>query len=387
MTYNLLKFPDGVQGIDRKVDLRYILQEYQPDIFSVCELQSESGADTILEYCLQTQDNRYSAASFEYNTSGYYQDLNNMLYYNNKKFQLVSQKIIKTYLRDINRYTLRLLTQNTNESPVYIDVYVAHLKSSDGIDNQNKRADMVQDFVDDLDTLPSDHYVIFTGDFNMYFSNEPAYQEIINTDNSILMKDPLLSEGLGNWHNNTLFTKYHTQSTHSNSSNDYVGGGLDDRFDFIFLSNNFFSSTSLNYIDGSYQVFGNNGNCFNKRINDASCTGEFSMETRNHLYNMSDHLPITVKFQTNSTLRIDKSFVEINIYINEGNPVNNTISFNGEIENGMQLTIFDLTGKIIYKEKNYIKNSIISLANIKPGIYFAKFNNKNKNQLIRFIKN
>jgi len=386
MTYNLLKFPDGATGIDRKVDLRYILQEYQPDIFSVCELQSEDGSDTIINYCLQTQDNRYSAANFDYNHSGYYQDLNNMLYYNRRKLELVSQTYIRTDLRDINRYTLKLLTQDADNNPVYIEVYVAHLKASQGTDNENKRLYMVEDFVTDLSNIPQDHYVIFTGDFNMYSSNEPAYQKIINTSNSIILKDPLGSAGLGSWSNNTNFSLYHTQATHTLSDNDFVGGGLDDRFDFIFLSENYFNAGPLKFVNGSYKVFGNNGNCFNKRVNDNSCSGEFSLETRNHLYNMSDHLPITLQLESETTLNLAEVGDRINIFINEGVPVIGNISFNGEIEPNTDLVIFDLSGKMILKKENYIKNSIISLTHIKPGIYFARFNNNNFTKIIRFIK-
>ncbi len=386
MTYNLLKFPNGVTGVDRKVDLRYILQEYQPDIFSVCELQDETGANTILDYCLQTQDNKYSAAVFEYNHSGYYQDLNNMLYYNNQKFDLVNQTYILTYLRDINRYTLKLLTPDHEENPIFIEVYVAHLKASSGEDNEDKRLDMVEDFIADLNSIPSDHFVIFTGDFNMYTSAEPAYQKIIDSQNPIIMKDPLLDSGIGNWDNSRDFEAQHTQSTHTVSENDYVGGGLDDRFDFIFLSENFFSSPDLSYSLNTYIPFGNNGNCFNKRINDTSCTGTFSLETRNHLYNMSDHLPITLELETTSTLAVEDFLSNPQIYINEGNPVGSFISFNGGIDTDTVLTIYDISGKQILKISHYIKNSTLSLETLKPGIYFAKFDTKNTTKLLRFIK-
>ncbi len=388
MTYNLLQFPDGATGIDRKEDLRYILQEYQPDIFSVCELQNEEGADTIIDYCLQTQDNKYSAADFEYNHSGLYQDLNNMLYYNNQKLDLVNQTYVETYLRDINRYTLKLRTsENDVTTPIYIEVYVAHLKSSTGDDNEDKRLSMVEDFTADLTNIPPEHYVIFTGDFNMYTSAEPAYQKIIDDQNAIIMKDPLLDQGIGSWSNNTDFEAQHTQSTHTVSENDFVGGGLDDRFDFIFLSENFFSSSDLTYVDNSYKPFGNNGNCFNKRVNDTSCTGEFSLETRNHLYNMSDHLPITLALETPYALSIEKQEQSLKIFINEGNPVGNFISFNGDIDEENNLTIYDISGKQIFQIHHYNKNSIISLETIKSGIYFAKFDTKNNTTLLRFIKN
>jgi len=385
MTYNVLHFPNDIDGIDRKEDLRYILQDYQPDIFSVCELNDENGADIILDYCLETPDNKYSAAVFEYNHSGNYPDLNNMFYYNNQKFELVNQTYILTYLRDINRYTLKLITPDTSQE-YYIEVYVAHLKASEGTDNEDKRLSMVEEFTNDLANIPPDHFVIFTGDFNMYDSYEPAYQEIIDTTNAIVMKDPLGEEGVGNWHNNSSFTLYHTQSTHTVSEDDYVGGGLDDRFDIIFLSQNFFSSTSpLKYIQGSYSAYGNNGDCFNKKINDASCTGDFSLETRNHLYNMSDHLPITAQLEFDGLLTAE-TYSRINIFINEGMPVTNHLSFNGDIEPGTKLEIFDMSGKQIFSIDPYEKNRRISVTHLKKGIYFAKFNQQNNTKIIRFIK-
>jgi hypothetical protein len=227
--------------------------------------------------------------------------------------------------------------------------------------------------------------VIFTGDFNMYYSNEPAYQKIIDPSNSIVLKDPLSSDGLGNWHNNLDFTLYHTQSTHSSSDNDFVGGGLDDRFDLIFLSENFFSSSSLTYKENSYAAYGNNGNCFNKKINDSDCTGVFSFETRNHLYNMSDHLPITLVLETSSTLKVD-DYAGPNIYINEASPIIDHISFNGELDQEMHLTIFDMSGKQIMDIPHYHKNSTISLAHVRKGIYFAKFTNPYNTKILRFIK-
>ncbi|NNK73380.1 MAG: hypothetical protein HKO94_09345, partial [Flavobacteriaceae bacterium] len=67
MFYNVLNFPD--QGPVNRIDnLAYILQDYQPDIFMICELNNEQGANDILGV-LQTLKPSYSKANFVLNTS------------------------------------------------------------------------------------------------------------------------------------------------------------------------------------------------------------------------------------------------------------------------------------------------------------------------------
>ncbi len=385
MSYNLLKYPYGVNGIDRKDDLRYILNQYEPDIFMVCELQDEQGANEILDYCLSTPDNRYSAASFEYNHSGLYRDLQQMLYYNNQVFELLSQTYVTTYLRDINRYTLKLLSIDTN-NPVVVEVYVAHLKASQGTDNENKRLDMVTDFANDLNNIPSNHYVIFAGDFNLYRSNEPAYEKVTDTNNAIIMNDPITcTSSTCFWHNNISFAPIHTQSTHTQSTSSYVGGGLDDRFDFIFLSENTFNNPEFQYINNTYTTVGNNGNCFDKRINDTTCGTSSDMTLRQHLYNMSDHLPVVLELETNQILS-NPALSDFSVRINEALPVFDQISFSGDFKQINLIEIYDISGKIVISKKNYIKNSIINLQFLKKGIYFVKLNDLEHQKIFKFAK-
>jgi hypothetical protein len=47
MFYNLLEFPSA-QPNNREQILMEILNEYEPDLFMICELESEYGADLIL---------------------------------------------------------------------------------------------------------------------------------------------------------------------------------------------------------------------------------------------------------------------------------------------------------------------------------------------------
>ena len=127
---------------------------------------------------------------------------------------------------------------------------------------------MVTEFTDALETIDPDSYVLFTGDFNFYSSSEPAYQELLDPTNAIVMVDPI--DTPGNWSENIDFQAVHTQSTRIDSGpfGAGSGSGMDDRFDFILISENMLTDPNLRYIPDTYIEFGNNGNCFNDDISD-----------------------------------------------------------------------------------------------------------------------
>lgn len=177
MFYNLLEFPEAPPA-NRPVILKNILESFGPDLFMVCELESEQGANTILETSLQTTDNRYARAEFISNRSHPPTDLQQLVFYNKNKFILEGQHVITTGIRDINHYQFRLNT--IGGEAINLDVFVAHLKSSSGFDNEQKRLDMVLDFTTYLLNIPKDHFVIFAGDLNLYSSEEDAYQELLD---------------------------------------------------------------------------------------------------------------------------------------------------------------------------------------------------------------
>jgi len=340
MSYNLLDFPQAPPD-NRENILKSILSNIQPDIFMVCELQTETGANTILNTSLQTTDNRYARAVFVNNRSTTYHNLQQLVFYNTQKLLLTGQSEIITSLRDINHYNFTLKTENMIANPIYLDVFVAHLKSSTGSSNENKRLDMVLDFTTSLASIPSNHFVIFGGDFNLYKNTEPAYQELLDITNAIVLVDPLNRPG--NWHSNSTFKDIHTQSTRNSSFTDGLGnffgagGNLDDRFDFILMSKNLENNTNLHYVSGSYKSFGNNGNCFDKSINNINCTGVFSQEIRDNLYNMSDHLPVVMELETpENTLGIEQLQQIKPVLFTEGNIINTWLKMTTNI---------DLTGK------------------------------------------
>ncbi|MDE0774476.1 MAG: hypothetical protein OSB17_07065, partial [Ulvibacter sp.] len=120
MFYNVLEFPE--LNPNRISLLEDILQDYAPDIFMVCELQSQEGADTILNVALNGESgntNIYSAAPYFENQSGG-GDLQQALFYRNDMFVLENTEIINTPVRDINKYTLLLNTTAQDTNPIRI---------------------------------------------------------------------------------------------------------------------------------------------------------------------------------------------------------------------------------------------------------------------------
>ena len=389
MFYNLLNFPEA-PPLDRRDILTDILSEYQPDLFMVCELQSVTGANSVLSCFPRTDDDSYRAAQFISNQSSPGSNFQQLVFYNSNKLILENQTIITTSLRDINHYIFILKTLDFESDPIYLDVFVTHLKASQGLENEQIRLQMVNEFTKALLNLPSDHYVIFAGDLNLYSSNESAYQELLDPTNNIILKDPI--DRPGGWHDNINFQDIHTQSTRitNNDFDDFgAGGGLDDRFDFILISENLETSSKLHYVNDTYRAFGNNGKCFNQNINDYTCDGtEYDQSLRDNLYNMSDHLPVVLQLQTDQVLNINEN-VASNEYLKfkNGNVILNSIELELDMSIiGRQINIFNSLGQkvqYINAEKTLMQ---IDVTNLSGGVYYIAIQNETLTNPLKFIK-
>jgi endonuclease/exonuclease/phosphatase family metal-dependent hydrolase len=386
MFYNVLWFPElNPNRIDL---LQEVLQDYEPDIFMVCELQSQEGADAILNIGLNGDGNsNFSAAPYFENQSGG-GNLQQALFYRNDMFVLENTEIINTPVRDINKYTLLLNTANQDTNPIRIYAYVTHLKSSQGGANQQLRLSMVEAFVNDTQQLEEDAYVLFAGDFNIYTSTEPAYLEILDQTNNIAMADPINTPGA--WNNNEDFTAVHTQSTRTSSSGfgGGAGGGLDDRFDFIMVSQNMMTDSNLGYKADSYKAYGNNGNCYNNDINDINCGGVYNQVIRDALYNMSDHLPVVMELET------DQEIVLLNVPQNsplqpfslKNTLVSDVITIYNPGDNTKddRFGIFNTLGQELLEFKTSTNTTILNVAKFVKGVYYIT--NKSSNQTLKFLK-
>ena len=191
----------------------------------------------------------------------------------------------------------------------YFTCFVAHLKSGQGSAEQAARAEATANLMSYIEATGIGNY-LFMGDFNLYTPTEDAFQNIINPANSdFKFYDPV--NQIGEWSQNPNYSDYHTQSTHSSGSC-HSGGGMDDRFDFIMISESVKTGTDdVQYVQGSYETVGQDGNHFDQSINEGSNNSE-PAEVIDALYHMSDHLPVCLQLEFNSgsvaTTVFDKDF-------------------------------------------------------------------------------
>ncbi len=366
MYYNLLNYPGTTAG--RADTLRKILQYAPPDLLVVNELSSEEGADLILSQSLNVFGiDYYKRAAF---TDGY--DTDNMLFYNSTKVSLLDQYEIETELRLINEYNL--FVGSPFSDTVFFSIYSAHLKASQGYDEENQRLAEVTAFKAHLAEKTSFQNIIFGGDLNLYGSNEPAYEAIM-TAYDIFLHDPIFSPG--QWHNNSSFANIHTQSTRVDQFGGGASGGIDDRFDIIFVSTDILSGANrIQYVKDSYITLGQDGDRFNQSLLDPpNYSAPDSVISA--LYYMSDHMPVMMQVDildsASAVSDINKPhpFI-VDYYICSGQmkltSVNHTLGFK----------IFDLMGKEVYRSQIHKGDQSIQLpANLNHGIYLFYFQKEN----------
>ncbi len=394
MAYNLYRYPSATP-VQREFLLAQILAEAKPDLLLVSELESESGADLILNHAFGYSPDTFSRGSFFFNQSDVTDTLQQMLYFNTRKFTLLDERIYPTTIRDINRYTLLLNTTDVTQDSIIFEVFVAHLKSSTGSANVNARLGMVDTFVQVLASIPTDRHVLFGGDMNFYRTSELGYQHVIDTNRAHVMIDPM-GVMTGTWQDNIAFAHMHTQSTRTSSAGFGLygaRGGVDDRFDFIFMSKHLQdgTDTSLWYLPQSYVAFGNNGNCLNMAINDTACAGNYSQALRQMLHDMSDHLPVAMRLVTSKTLLPytpqDTTSVAAPEYDNQfywgimgSNTVQSVLYLDWKFATTSNLTapnyfvVYNTMGQEMYREPIARTQGVtaIDVSNWASGVYFVR---------------
>lgn len=399
MFYNTLNYNSDTESQNRTPHLKTILENVKPDLFMVCEVKNETASNYLFTNAVLPYKESFKKAPFEYSQSPA-TGLLQMVYYNSEKLILENTSVIPTRTRDINHYTFIINTENSGTNPVKIDVFVTHLKASRGLENRQKRFESIGNFTQELENLPTDRHVLFAGDFNFYTSNEPGFLSIIRDSNAIEIVDPINrlcptfpNDGIdyfdeNNYNstyfwNNSSFKDIHSQSTRNSQVNgDGAGGGMDDRFDFIMMSKNFNTSSDLYYVNDSYKAVGNNGNCYNSYVSNTSCSGEFSQNLRNALYQFSDHLPIVMDIETpENVLFISKnnhpvSFLKSNIIKNHL-----TLRLTEKVN---LISIYNQLGQKIFEIKNINKNELkINTSSFSKGVYYLKVNTYHQ---LKFIK-
>lgn len=379
MCYNVLNFPTGnIEG--REDTLLQLINYVQPDLFLIQELKNDSGLQLILNESFADLPATYSASTFvpqQSNPGGNFK-LQQAIIYNADMFGMAQESYLQTNTRDINRFKLYYKEQGleSGTDTVFIYAYVAHLKSSQGSSNVAERLSMAQAFTTNLGFLPPDANVIFAGDFNVYTSEEPGYTELLDETNYIQMRDPINSPG--QWSSSSFEPKsILTQSTRSSSIfGDGAGGGLDDRFDFILLSDNHFSAwNTVVYEPDSYYALGNTGTCYNQSITQCD-GGEYSDELLSSLYYMSDHLPVILKLNLGvGTVNVEEELsTKPAIQVSQ-----NSLQLYWNKSEEVQLKVSDLLGREVYSQilNLHPGNTILKLPeSVAKGIFIIKANSK-----------
>lgn len=286
-TWNLLNFP-GSTGGTREDDFRKVINQLSLDVLVVQEMTSYSGANEFLDNVMNySTPGTYEAAPF-YDGP----DTDNALFYNKSKIKLLSHQQIPTTLRDISEYVLEI-KDGPGKGAVF-RIYSVHLKSGSATSDKNQRTQEATTLRNYLNGLPPNSLFLVCGDYNLESSSEPAYGILTRdqSDNDGRVKDPINRPG--DWNDNNAFADIHTQSTRAIQFGGGASGGLDDRFDLILMSYALESSNELIFKTGSYFAYGNDGQHFNKAINEG-INGAVSSEIANALYEASDHLPVLIE--------------------------------------------------------------------------------------------
>ena len=390
MQYNLMYYGQNTSFCtqsnnninDKNAALRTILTAYYPDILTVCEMgKSSSLPNDFLNNVLNINGLNFWMARGGANTTGS-STLTNCIFYNSTKLTLVGQHVAQSNTRDIDVYDFKFKNDDSNR--IVLTCVIAHLKAGTGTDNVNKRKVMAENTMRYLENNYREKNVLIMGDFNLYTNTEGAYQAFTNRTtypNSYFI-DPLYPYGVGVWNNNGTYADYHTQSTHKYEDDDcHSSGGMDDRFDFILMSENIYGGREgIRYIGGSYNALGNDGRRFNKRINDPTNTA-VSQAVADALFTNSDHIPVTMELLIQYNIGVDEYPENVLCFDVFPNPASENISirFYQDIIGKANILLFNTLGQIIYSSEIFVDDClsehVIPVDNLPKGLYFLKITN------------
>jgi hypothetical protein len=223
-------------------------------------------------------------------------DIVSALFYDSRRFGWLGQELITTQggLRDIFAYHLYYKAADLaqTQDTIFVVAIVSHLKAGNASSDAQTRAQAAQAIRQYIQNLPSQRqrFVIEMGDHNLYGDSEAAYQTLTQ-----VLVDPAPA---GPWSGNATYAFFHSQSTRVQSLADGgSGGGLNDRFDFIFFAPSCTVSTAkVRYVPASFKVIGQDGLHFGRSLTDSPTPAGYSQGVINALYAMSDHLPVVGEF-------------------------------------------------------------------------------------------
>lgn len=409
MAYNLLNYGNNTSfctgannGITSKnAHLKTIVQHVKPDVLMCNELGlSVTNSSSILNNAL----NADGITSWERvvcsNSVG--SSLVNGFFFNKEKFSFYRQRNVSkdtansNLVRDIDIISLFYNEPQLaiGADTIFIHFVITHLKAGNTAADEIDRGKMTRALMKFLANNNYQGNVVIGGDFNLYRSTETAYQDLVNFwENPNIRFNDIINPNKTTqiWTNNASFSNFHTQST-TTTSGCFSGGGMDDRFDFILISNDIKNGTKgVTAKLNSYRALGQDGIRFNNSIDVPTNTTQ-PANVIAALKGLSDHIPVYLELKIERTTLSLKTEKE-NLKWNYQNPIQENLKIWVENTNNesYEIQAFDLMGKLVWGKKNILaQNNMIqeNIANLAPGTYiFLLSNSKGEKGFGRIIKN
>lgn len=356
-TYNLLKFSLANED-GRTQHFAAVMDSIRPDVLLCQELEDASAGPLFVTSVLTWAP--YASTTF---ING--PDTDAMLFYNQLKFNFLSQRRIPTALRDVAEFILATIPSN-DLPPDTVVFYVVHLKASDGTSEAAQRAAEIATL---QANITSHKYALVCGDFNVYSPTEAAYTNLLAPSIGKTFVDPLGT----NWQrNNASFAKFYSQCTRDAvlpACGGGVDGGMDDRFDFILPS----AELQTRIVPNSYTAFGNDGV---PRLNASINVPPNTLVSENlaaALKCASDHLPV----YCDVILGDVKADVHHDTKTSHGLLITTTPSTihctNTTFTQPSLIQIFDARGLVVAQQIATSANQELNIEHLAPGMYFLRW--------------
>lgn len=397
MQYNLMYYTNtsGISDCNsitnnlntKDANIKTIFQYVMPTVFCVCEIGSQNQyADRLLNNAINTDGIDYYRRGPLTNQSG--GTIANMIYYDSRKLTLYKSANVTTSFRDINGYTFYYNAQNLPDGDtIFMTFWIAHLKAGSGSTNETARLAQVQKLMNRISSSGTPGNYTFSGDFNLYSSDEPAYQELTEYSNSLYrFYDPANSPG--NWHNNSQFKHLHTQSTRTQEADCFSSGGLDDRFDFFLVSPYlYYGSDKMHVVEGSYHALGQDGARFNGSIL-SPANNSIPNQVANALYNQSDHLPVIMDMIIDAHVGVAE--YNPDFYVNVENPVRGGLYLELQANETAPFSIelFSTDGRCLARHLENLEEGVHRLSYPFPygkGAYLVRIQNSKGHKTVKKI--
>lgn len=336
-TYNVLAYSASNED-GRIPNYRIVLQAIDPDLLICQEVEDATMGPRFVNEVLTLRP--FAASPF---IDG--PDSDNQLFYDQTKFTFVGQRIITTELRNIAEFTVATIPTGDLPADTLV-IYSMHLKATS---DANSTAQRGREIARLQASVTTQRYALLGGDLNLYGTSEVGYQGIVNPTSGRKFIDPLGSAWL---RNSTQWLSIYTQCpriTQISACGGGVDGGLDDRFDFLFAS----EDLAPRIVPGSVTPFGNDGQDRRAASITVPTNTNVSKEIADALLCAADHLPVYTDIILGSTPA----------------SVNDARSMESGLQAGRTYRVINVQGQVVLTHMASVDGEVLSTLSLPNGFY------------------